>query len=707
MPNRLAAATSPYLLQHQDNPVDWREWGDDAFAEAAERGVPVLLSIGYAACHWCHVMAHESFEDEATAEQMNAGFVCVKVDREERPDVDAVYMEATQALTGHGGWPMTVFLTPQGRPVFAGTYFPPSPRHGSPGFRDVLTAISQAWTERRDEVLDAGLRITTELAKRDGLAGDRPITADGLAEAVGSIEGGFDSARGGFGGAPKFPPSMVIEWLLRHAARVGPDAAGESGDRALRMAEATLRGMAFSGMYDQLEGGFARYSVDAAWVVPHFEKMLYDNGLLARAYLHWWRLSGDPLGLRIAVETCEWMLARLGTAEGGLAASLDADTPAADGGAGVEGETYVWTPAQLREVLGDDDGDWVADLCGVTEAGTFEHGWSTLRLLLDVDAMPPAEQGRWLRARTALLSARASRRQPARDDKVVAAWNGLAVAALAETGALAGRADLVEAARRIAILLLDVHLVDGRLRRVSRDGRVGAPAGVLEDYANGAEGVLALHAVTGENRWYAAASALIDGLVELFWDESAAGFRDTSAESVDEPLSAALGGRGRAHDPTDGATPSGTSAAAGVLLTWAALTGSGRHRELAERALAQGARVAAYSPRMAGWHLAVTEALVDGPREVAIVGGGGDPRRTALHAVALAGSAPGLVVAVGDPTPDPAGPPLLVDRPLVGGEPAAYPCRGMVCDLPLTDPAALGAWTGARPPLANALDASE
>ncbi len=348
MPNRLAASTSPYLLQHADNPVDWQEWGPDAFDEARRRDVPVLLSVGYAACHWCHVMAHESFEDPATAEQMNAGFVCVKVDREERPDVDAVYMEATQALTGHGGWPMTVFLTPDGRPVFAGTYFPPVAGRGMPSFRDVLSAISAAWTERREEVVDAGARIAAELARRTGFEGERPVDADGLVAAVAAVERGFDAERGGFGGAPKFPPSMVLEWLLRHAARVcppvSPGAAPGSAARALEMAGTTLRAMAFSGMYDQLEGGFARYSVDAAWVVPHFEKMLYDNGLLARAYLHWWRLTGEPLGRRIAQETCDWMLARLGTPEGGLAASLDADTPAADGGAGVEGETYVWTP---------------------------------------------------------------------------------------------------------------------------------------------------------------------------------------------------------------------------------------------------------------------------------------------------------------------------------------------------------------------------
>jgi uncharacterized protein len=702
MANRLASATSPYLLQHQDNPVDWQEWGEEAFAEATARDIPVLLSVGYAACHWCHVMAHESFEDAETAAQMNADFVCVKVDREERPDVDAVYMEATQALTGHGGWPMTVFLTPQGLPVFAGTYFPPSPRQGTPAFRQVLSAITEAWTERRADVDDAGVRISTALAQQESTAGEGPLGTEALAGAVGLARRGFDSARGGFGGAPKFPPAMTLEWLLRHAARTpGTEGAG----LALEMADRTFTAMARSGMCDQLAGGFARYSVDAGWVVPHFEKMLYDNALLARAYLHWWRQTGSPVGLRVAVETCDWMVAGLGTPQGGLAASLDADTALPDG-PGVEGLTYVWTPAELAEAVGPEDGAWVADLCAVTSAGTFEHGASTLQLLRDPESMEPADRDRWRRARAALMAVRAGRPQPARDDKVVAAWNGLAIAALAETGALADRPDLVEAAGRAANLLLDRHRTpDGRLRRVSRDGVVGQPAGVLEDYADVAEGLLCLSAVTGESSWYEAISGLVDQMVEQFWDESALGFKDTAADEVDAPLAAALGGRGRAHDPTDGVTPSGTSGAAGVLLTWSALTGSHRHRQLAEQALAQSARIAASAPRAAGWSLAVAEALADGPREVAVVGPAGDPDRTALHRVALAGSAPGLVVAVGSPGAQ--APPLLLDRPLVAGHPAAYPCRGMVCDLPLTDPTVLAAWTGSSLPTANSLDASE
>src|SRR3954468_24748557 len=394
MPNRLGAATSPYLLQHADNPIDWWEWGDEAFEVAKRLDRPVLLSVGYAACHWCHVMAHESFEDPATAEQMNAGFVCVKVDREERPDVDAVYMEATVALTGHGGWPMTVFLTPDGHTFQAGTYYPPQPRQGVPSFRQLLAAVSQAWAERREEVDRAGQRITEALLEQRGAAtvGEAPTAPgpDDLERAVRLTARAYDEQNGGFGGAPKFPPSMVLEWLVRHAARTGVEP-GSSGELALRMTGNTLLRMAYSGTYDQVEGGFARYAVDAQWVVPHFEKMLYDNAQLARVYLHWWRLTGDPLGRRIAEETCEWMLARLGTAQGGLASSLDADTE------GVEGLTYAWTPEQLAQALGPDDGAWAAQAFEVTPGGTFEHGMSTLQLGVDVDsrAADPATVARW------------------------------------------------------------------------------------------------------------------------------------------------------------------------------------------------------------------------------------------------------------------------------------------------------------------------
>jgi len=671
VPNRLAASTSPYLLQHQDNPVDWQPWGDEAFAEARERDVPVLLSIGYAACHWCHVMAHESFEDPQVAEFLNANFVPVKVDREERPDVDASYMEATTALTGHGGWPMTVFTTPEGLPFYCGTYFPPTPRHGMPSFSQLLASVAQTWAERRDEVVAAGQRIVAGLAEQAVVVGDgsAPPDADRLDAAVRSLAAAYDERRAGFGDAPKFPPSMVLELLLRHHARTG-----DAG--ALRMAADTCAAMARGGIYDQLAGGFARYSVDAGWVVPHFEKMLYDNALLLRVYTHLWRATGSPMARRVALQTADWMVRDLRTAEGGFASALDADTD------GVEGLTYAWTPAQLVEVLGPDDGEWAAALLQVTPAGTFEHGASTLQLPVD-----PDDEVRWYRVRTALLVARDTRPQPARDDKVVAAWNGLAIAALAEAGALLDRPDLVAAATGAADLVLRLHVVHGRLRRVSRDGAVGAPDGVLEDYADLAEGLLALVAVTGDPRWLGRAGALLDTVLERFADGTG-GFYDTADDRVDLALSALR----RQQDPTDNATPAGWSAAAGALLTYAAYTGSAVHRDAAEAALGVYGRLADHA-RFAGWGLAVAEALLDGPREVAVVGPAGDPATQAMHLVALRGTAPGAAVALGDPdaaTGEHAVP-LLADRPLVDGRPTAYVCRHFVCSAPTTDLDALAA----------------
>jgi uncharacterized protein YyaL (SSP411 family) len=669
MANRLAASTSPYLRQHQDNPVDWFEWGSEAFDTARGRGVPVFLSVGYAACHWCHVMAHESFEDEATAAYLNEHFVSIKVDREERPDVDAVYMEATQAMTGHGGWPMTVLATPDGEPFFCGTYFPPEPRHGMPSFRQLLASITEAWQTRRDDVEASAQRIVAALAERTSLpAGEAPPTDAQLAAAVKGLQSSYDEQHGGFGDAPKFPPSMVLEMLLRHHARTGDEA-------ALHMVQGTCEAMARGGIYDQLGGGFARYSVDAQWVVPHFEKMLYDNALLLRVYTHWWRATESPLARRIALETADWMMRDLRTPEGGFASALDADSE------GVEGLTYAWTPAQLAEILGEDDGGWAAQLLEVTAAGTFEHGASTLQLLAD-----PDDADRWAAVRARLLAARDQRPQPARDDKVVAAWNGLAIAALAETGALLDRPDLVAAAVETAELLVSVHRDGDRLPRVSRDGVVGGPAGVLEDYADVAEGFLALYAVCGDARWLTSAGRLLDVVLAHFADDRG-GFYDTADDS--EQLVR------RPQDPTDNAAPAGQSAAAGALLTYAAYTGSQRHREAAERALGVYGMLAEQHARFAGWGLAVAEALLDGPREIAVVGPAGDDRTVRLHLVALRATAPGAAVAVGD-TAHASDVPLLRDRPLVDGAPAAYVCQHFTCDAPTTDEAVLAAAVGAR-----------
>ncbi|WP_217568169.1 thioredoxin domain-containing protein [Streptomyces sp. GbtcB7] len=667
MPNRLAHETSPYLLQHADNPVDWWPWSAEAFEEARERGVPVLLSVGYSSCHWCHVLARESFEDEQIAAYMNAHFVNIKVDREERPDVDAVYMEAVQAATGQGGWPMTVFLTPDAEPFYFGTYFPPAPRHGMPSFRQVLEGVRGAWADRRGEVAEVAGKIVRDLAEREMSFGSGEVPGEeDLAGALLGLTREYDASRGGFGGAPKFPPSMVIEFLLRHHARTGSEG-------ALQMAQDTCERMARGGIYDQLGGGFARYSVDREWVVPHFEKMLYDNALLCRVYAHLWRTTGSELARRVALETADFMVGELRTNEGGFASALDADS---DDGTGkhVEGAYYVWTPRQLREVLGAEDGELAARYFGVTEEGTFEEGSSVLQLPQQ-DELFDAEKTAGMRRR--LLAARAERPAPGRDDKIVAAWNGLAVAALAETGAYFDRPDLVDAAIAAADLLVRVHMDDrARLSRTSKGGQAGANAGVLEDYADVAEGFLALASVTGEGVWLEFAGFLLDQVITQFTDPESGALYDTAADA--ERLIR------RPQDPTDNATPSGWSAAAGALLSYAAQTGAEPHRTAAERALGVVKALGPRAPRFIGWGLAVAEALLDGPREIAVVGPEGHPLTKALHRTALLGTAPGAVVAVGTPESDEL--PLLADRPLVQGEPAAYVCRNFTCDAPTTDP---------------------
>ncbi|MFF5401681.1 thioredoxin domain-containing protein [Streptomyces misionensis] len=675
--NRLAHETSPYLLQHAANPVDWWPWSAEAFEEARRSGRPVLLSVGYSSCHWCHVMAHESFEDQETADYLNEHFVSVKVDREERPDVDAVYMEAVQAATGQGGWPMTVFLTPDAEPFYFGTYFPPEPRHGMPSFRQVLEGVRQAWSTRREEVGEVAGKIVRDLAQREiAHEGTRPPGEQELAQALLGLTREYDPQRGGFGGAPKFPPSMVLEFLLRHHARTGAEG-------ALQMARDTCERMARGGIYDQLGGGFARYSVDRDWTVPHFEKMLYDNALLCRVYAHLWRVTGSGLARRVALETADFLVRELRTNEGGFASALDADS---DDGSGrhVEGAYYVWTPEQLRDVLGD-DAEVAARFFGVTEEGTFEEGQSVLRLPQD-EGVFDAERIASVKSR--LLAARDRRPAPGRDDKIVAAWNGLAIAALAETGAYFDRPDLVEAALGAADLLVRVHLDEhARLARTSKDGRVGANSGVLEDYADVAEGFLALASVTGEGVWLDFAGLLLGHVLARFTDPGSGALYDTAADA--ERLIR------RPQDPTDNATPSGWSAAAGALLSYAAHTGSEAHRTAAERALGVVGALGPRVPRFIGWGLAVAEALLDGPREVAVVGPSlTDEATTTLHRTALQGTAPGAVVAVGTPDGDEF--PLLADRPLVSGAAAAYVCRGFTCDAPTTDPDRLRSTLGGR-----------
>ena len=656
MANRLASATSPYLLQHAGNPVDWWEWGPEALAEAKRRDTPILLSVGYAACHWCHVMAHESFEDATTAAYMNEHFVSIKVDREERPDIDSVYMLATQAMTGQGGWPMTCVLNPDGEPFFAGTYFPPEPRHGTPAFGQILQALSEAWTDRRDEVLKIGAEVVEHLTQRMDSIGTI-LDAEALDEAATVLASQYDGEAGGFAGSPKFPPTMALEFLLRMAARTG------SGD-ALTMVEHTCESMARGGMYDQLGGGFARYSVDRFWRVPHFEKMLYDNAQLLRLYLHLWRQTGNPLAKRIARETAQFLLVEMRTKQGGFASSLDADTD------GAEGTYYVWTQAELDEVLGDEDGTWAADLLGVTDTGTFESGASTLQLRTD-----PEDGERWVRVRASLTAARSLRTYPVRDDKVVAAWNGLAITALAEAGVLLSERAFTDAAVAAATLLTELHTRDGRLIRTSRDGRASDNAGVLEDYGCVAEAYLAVLGSTGDPVWLQRARSLLDHVIEQFTDP-AGGFFDTAADAERLVL--------RPKDVSDNASPSGTSAAVVALIAFGAVTGEHHYLEAASSGIASVGDVARRVPRFAGWTLAAAEAMNAGPVEVAVVGPPGE--RDILHREALRSSSPGAVVVAAESGSDI---PLFEGRDLVDGQPAAFVCRNFSCQRPVTDPAEL------------------
>jgi len=657
MANRLASATSPYLLQHADNPVDWWEWGPEALAVAAELDRPILLSVGYASCHWCHVMAHESFEDVATAQFMNDHFINIKVDREERPDVDAVYMRATQAMTGHGGWPMTCVLTPSGEPFFAGTYFPPEPRQGAPAFTQVLQALADAWDNRREEIEQVGKDVLDHLNTQPDVAGG----AIDLAAAAAELRRSFDAEAGGFGASPKFPPSMVLEFLLRH---------GE-----IDMVDATCEAMARGGMYDQLGGGFARYSVDRFWRVPHFEKMLYDNALLLRVYLHWWRQTGNPLGERIARETAAFLLAELRMPEGGFASGLDADSADASG-AVHEGTFYVWNPNQLMQVLGS-DAAWATELLGVTAQGTFERGFSTLQMLQD-----PDDSERWADVRQRLLAARAERARPARDDKVVASWNGLTITALCEVGILLDEPGWVEAAIEAGRLLVDVHHTDtAEFARTSRDGVAGQNQAVLDDHGAVAEAFLALLGATGDSVWLDRARVLLDRALTHFVAEDG-GFYDTADDAATLIV--------RPRDDADNAYPSGASALIHALIGFAAITGEHDYRAAAERAMAATARLATDAPRFAGWTLAAAEAMAGGPQEIAVVGDIGGP----LHRAALSLTSPGAVVVAGEPGLQI---PLFQDRTLVQGKPAVYVCQNFTCRLPVTDPADVAAASTASP----------
>jgi len=631
MPNRLAGETSPYLLQHAGNPVDWLPWGDEAFARARAEDRPVLLSIGYSACHWCHVMERESFEDEETARLMNERFVSVKVDREERPDVDAVYMDAVVALTGQGGWPMTVFLTPDGDPFFGGTYFPPEPRHGLPAFRQVLEAVAEAYRDRRDDVARQAAVLVEALRQGAARGPSRePLAAALEADAVAVLRSQYDAEWGGFGHAPKFPPASAIEFLLRR---------GE-----FETALGTLDGMAAGGMYDLVGGGFHRYSVDRQWLVPHFEKMLYDNALLVPAYLHGWVLTGTASYRDVVERTVEYVLRELALDGGGFASAQDADTD------GVEGLTFTWTADELEAAIGPG-----RELL----LQPFEHGRSVLRGHLTDEE------------RAVLFAARERRPKPLRDDKAIASWNGLMLAALAESGRRLERDDWLDAAVALAEFLLGPLSADGRLRRTWRDG-VAKGTGYLEDYADVAHGLYELHVATGEPRWLAESHRLALLAVELFGDRERGGF--FLAPSDGEALVA------RQKDLEDNPTPSGNSMLAFVLLRLARIWGDDDLEREAVGVLRLVRDAMPRAPTAFGWALCALDLHLAPPRELAIAGGPGSD----VARAALVGFDPNAVVAFGPAE----GVPLLEGKTLVDGRPAVYVCERFACRAPVMDPAA-------------------
>ena len=648
MPNRLAQETSPYLLQHRDNPVDWYPWGKEALARAREEDRPILLSVGYSACHWCHVMERESFEDSATAAYMNEHFVSVKVDREERPDVDALYMEAVQAMSGHGGWPMTVFLDPEGVPFYGGTYFPPDEGRGMPSFRMVMEAVVDAFEGKRDELRE---RAPQTRARLGAIGQVEPATespdARLLDEAIEALHARADLERGGFGDAPKFPPASALELLL---------ARGESD-----IVETTLDAMLAGGIHDQLGGGFSRYSVDADWLVPHFEKMLYDNALLARAYLHGHRALGHERYRRVCEETLDWALREMRGPEGGFYSALDADSE------GEEGRFYVWTPEQIHAVLGD-GAEKIIDFYGVTEAGNFEAR-NILHLAGGAEAPEPPGLAE---ARRALYEARSKRVWPSLDDKRLTSWNALMLAALAEAGAVLERDDYLDAARQCADFILDsLRNSDGRLLRTYKDGKARLNA-YLEDHAFLLEALLTLYESTFEQRWFEQAKALADTTIARFGDPEHGGFYSTSDDH--EALIA------RRKEIGDHPIPSGNSAAAFGLLRLSALTGNRIYEQQAESVLRLFAKPAAQHPEAFAHLLRTLDFHLSPTKEVALIGND----LTQLTKVVRSTYRPHLVLAGGpENTTTPA---LLEGRPTIEGRPTAYVCEHFTCQAPTMDP---------------------
>jgi uncharacterized protein len=662
MANRLAAETSPYLLQHKDNPVDWYAWGPEALGRAREEGRPILLSIGYSSCHWCHVMERESFEDEATAAYMNEHFVCIKVDREERPDVDAIYMEAVQSMTGHGGWPLTAFLDTDAVPFYCGTYFPPEPRQGMPSFPMVMEAVVESWHSQRERIREATGRIREQLGAVARIEPSAEVLDPALLEgARRKLELMADPVNGGFGGAPKFPPAASLEYLL---------ARGES-----EIVTRTLDAMACGGIHDQVGGGFARYAVDAVWLVPHFEKMLYDNALLARAYLHGHQALGHERWREVCERTLDWMLAEMRGPEGGFYSALDADSE------GEEGRFYVWTEDELREVFDSAglavDADELASWWGVSAAGNFE-GRNILHVPAGPEASPPAGLAA---AREALYAVRERRVWPGLDDKRICSWNALAIAALADAGAVLGRGDYLDAARGCAeFVLAELHGPDGDLRRTWKDGE--APIGAyLEDHAYLADALTVLYEATFEQRWFDAARATADAMIERFADPERGGFFTTAADA-EELIT-------RRKDVDDHPIPSGNSAAAFALLRLAALTGERGYEDHAVSVFRLFRRVAEQHPHAVAHLLRALDFHLSATREVALVGPAGTNGLAALAGVVRSELRPHLVLAGGAEGTE--SPELMRERTAVDGRPAAYVCEHFACRRPVTDPAELAA----------------
>ena len=675
MSNRLINETSPYLLQHAHNPVDWYPWGPEALERARSEDMPILLSIGYSACHWCHVMERESFENEDIAALMNESFVSIKVDREERPDLDSIYMTAVQAMTGQGGWPMTVFLTPDGRPFYGGTYFPPEERGGLPGFPRVVQALARAYRENREEVVQTTQRLIGHIRQVSaGVRSQEPLTADILHQAYGGIAGSFDDRHGGTGLQPKFPQPMVYEFLLRYHLRF-------ESPNALDMVDLTLEKMAHGGIYDQLGGGFHRYSTDTYWLVPHFEKMLYDNALLARLYLHAFQTTRKPLYRRVVEETLDYVAREMTHPSGGFYSAQDADSE------GVEGKFFVWRPEEITAILGKETAEVVNRVYGVTRTGNFE-GHSILHVAEPPEkaagelGMAQPEFDALLQAsKAALLRARESRVHPARDDKVLTSWNGLMLGAFAEAGAVLDRPDYVSYANQNAKFLLD-HLRKGdRLLRTYREPRA-ALNGYLEDYAFLVDGLITLHEATFDQDWLREAVALGYGMVDLFWDEGEGLWYDTGRDH--EALIV------RPRDVSDNATPSGASMATDVLLRLAVITGDSELRRRAAESLRSVRELMSRVPAGAGHWLGALDLYLSSPREIALIGEPAAGETRALAAEVYREYIPNRVfVGTDDAETPPSGIPLLAGRGRIDGASTAYVCRNYVCGLPVTTPSDL------------------